>query len=459
MSATPAQTDSFLSSTINNIGDNVPIQSAASSLPNETLGVIFLICMECSARLSCDGRFIDSFDITSPPWTFTYVCRRWRAASTSYPKLWSFLALGPNPLRRKGITNLLDLLLSRSSRHLLHVRLNTAQTCKGIDLKSHTLFNSLCQSSARWSFLQISMLPSAICVLAPPPKGRLQNLNSLRTLIIDSFSHSGLIDVHIEMMIALFTFAQKSSSLRTVELGRNIQARTMPLPWSQLTEYIDIASANSLEDQLDNLARMPFLERAQISAPPGTIKRRSNPLRLEHLRSLAIHGQNEFLPNLVLPSLENLQLSRQLIGDSGISTFLHHSQCPLTSIQLAIPSTALKEKDIIDFLTAIPTLRSLNLPLFGSKQHLSLLAPDSLFFQRYRRTSSLLPLLDQVRIEWCINKTDRGWDDQENARKLKDAQAKFDVIVRTLEERETVVDVWEGSGSMPPLIRTSWSRS
>ena len=438
--------------TNHNNNDTTP----ATRLPNETLGYIFLLCLDFTDRWGCpkDRKYLDSTDIRLFPWIFSYVCRRWRDACISYPKLWTFVALASQQFQRKGVDKLLDTQLKRSSQHALHVRINLENTWKGKDLKPpHPILPLLEQSGPRWAFLQIDALPSALSVLSKALT-RGQRPEALQTLIVNTFDRIGVTDIRTELMIPEFSLGENAPLLRSVSLGRYMQSLLVPLPWAQLTEYVDRTAANTAAQQLQNLERMTSLERAMISVPNGHLPTPAHPVHLHNLKSLAIYGQSEILASLATPSLVHLQLDRTWNGDL-LPEFFQRSQCSLEAIRFTFPPR-FTDTDCMDLLSSMPDLTMWAVASFGGKSQLDIFSDR--FFEKYLR-GKLMPKLKRIRLEWCVNKTEKTWDEFQNRELREKAEKRFEEINNRLKQREGVlVEVFKGQGDMPPCIHPSWMR-
>ena len=428
----------------------------ATRLPHETLGYIFLLCLDFTNRWACpkDRKYLDSTDIRQFPWIFSYVCRRWRDACIGYPKLWTFVALGSQQFRREVVHKLLDTQLTRSSQHALHVRINLENTWKGKDLKPpHPILPLLVQSGPRWAFLQIDALPSVLSVLSKALT-RNQRPEALQTLIVNTFDRIGVTDIRTELMIPEFSLGERATLLRSVSLGRYMQSLLVPLPWAQLTEYIDRTAANTAAQQLQNLERMTSLERAIISVPNGHLPTLTQPVQLHNLKSLAIYGQSEILASLATPSLRHLQLDYTWSGDLLLK-FFQCSRCSLEAIRFTFPPR-FTDTNCVDLLSAMPDLSVWAVASLGGKQQLDIFSDR--FFERYLQ-GKLMAKLKVIRLEWCVNKTEKTWDEFQNRELRETAKRRFEDIKNMLKQREGVsVEVFEGQGDMPPCIHASWMR-
>ncbi|KIY67525.1 hypothetical protein CYLTODRAFT_443993 [Cylindrobasidium torrendii FP15055 ss-10] len=121
-----------------------------NTLPAEILTEIFrLASLRHRGGNGLDGHWIDICRPIRPknaPWSFSRVCRQWRAVAIGSPLLWASLNIDGIPRKASGEQSLLELALRRASPTALRMRINlftiswrfTIVVCSHID-KARTL--------------------------------------------------------------------------------------------------------------------------------------------------------------------------------------------------------------------------------------------------------------------------------------------------------------------------------
>ncbi|KAJ7616009.1 hypothetical protein FB45DRAFT_935110 [Roridomyces roridus] len=138
-------------------------------LPPELLAEIFHLC---DPELS--DRNVDlyrAYPMHEFPWVLTHVCRLWRVAALSTPRLWRSLKVDLS-VSRTGLLRMVSLFLERSSPCPIKLELSAARM-----ILNALIFERLTATSERWEHLKI-VGPIAILKALDPVQGQLPWLRS-----------------------------------------------------------------------------------------------------------------------------------------------------------------------------------------------------------------------------------------------------------------------------------------
>ncbi|KAF7295636.1 hypothetical protein MIND_01103800 [Mycena indigotica] len=128
---------------------NPAIQSRWAQIPQDVLGEIFFETIPYPE----EERFASAQNLYEDPTTpamlslgISHVCRQWRQAAISFPKLWSFLDVVQVECETKEsrVVKLMDTYLQRSGSYQLTIVLGYNHSTR------HTLLKRLLQASKRW---------------------------------------------------------------------------------------------------------------------------------------------------------------------------------------------------------------------------------------------------------------------------------------------------------------------
>ncbi|KAJ7369026.1 hypothetical protein DFH08DRAFT_832988, partial [Mycena albidolilacea] len=276
------------------------VLSAVRRVPPELIGDIFALTLS-------DNDDAAGATANKPPWYLGHICRSWRHAALSYPRLWSYIAV-PSFLAFKDSPLLsgIQAQLFRSASGPLDIRWLSVQSDVNSDLLDLVL-----PHSNRWPY-------SSVINCLSPVNGRLDQLEQLKAL----FSNSPRIAIQ----------------------------------WGQITHY---KGTYTRERQSDILRTAPNLLECVLGFSGTDFDQPSHIsiITVPHLRCLCLMEPN-FLSNLTTPLLEDLGVSYVYSAARVLPPFLHRSSCALKRLSLLCCTI---DSAVISVLQELPSLRYLRL--------------------------------------------------------------------------------------------------
>ncbi|PBK85290.1 hypothetical protein ARMGADRAFT_1017986 [Armillaria gallica] len=362
----------------------VPYFSAPISLlPVEIIAEILQIATRDLSRKSIR----DSLDIKrSAPWTFSRVCRVWRAIVASTPMLWTRIDIlgdeGSNHFPKAKLRPLRKH-LHRSSPHLLDIMMDLSD----LDNLARPL-KPLIRHTHRWSIVELTITPfrfqtmATLVGAADFPELKRLDIDVRDAIVIPTPPSTDRRREVITQPIEVFRNAHK---LEEVSL-QGINLSQILLPLRQLKRFIgSIQNATELRDLFRDA---PDLHQATLQISPSQSWLDDAHLQtLSHtkLRWLSIQTYIECLKHLHLPALQHLQ-TESLYGPDYYTLdtvdFLSNSQCQLRTLFLP----ALPIGHVVAILKTCPsTLTALSLHVRAKDA--------SRFYRKLRYKGSASPCL------------------------------------------------------------------
>ncbi|SJL13160.1 uncharacterized protein ARMOST_16599 [Armillaria ostoyae] len=317
----------------------VPYFSApVSLLPVEIIAEILQIATRDLSRKSIR----DTLDTKrSAPWTFSRVCRVWRAIVASTPMLWTRIDIlgdeGSNYFPKAKLRPLRKY-LHRSSQNLLDIMMELSD----IDNLARPL-KPLIRHTHRWSIVELTITPHRFQTMASlVGAADFPELKRLDIDVRDAFviPTPPYMDRRREVITQPIEVFRNAHNLEEVSL-QGINLSQILLPLRQLKRFSgEIQDTTELRDLFRDA---PDLHQATLKI---TFQRWSDAAHLQtlshaKLRWLSIHTDLECLKHLYLPVLQHLQTGNffpyftyDLYSILDTVDFLSNSQCPLRTLFL-----------------------------------------------------------------------------------------------------------------------------
>lgn len=390
-------------------------------LPDEILHEIFLEALPYPSPFEYSlifGRrsyfFGHSLNTERAPWTFTHVCRRWRAAATNFPPLWMdvgvvlpFLHSGETATFWFQMKYLLGLQLQYSGNRPLWVSLTVPQALRDTSLdhrRTRRLMKLLFSSSPRWQAFSYPMNYETWRIIM----STYGPFVTLPTPLLHTLSFGNMGD-RCGSSKLFFPPFQPMSSLKSIIgcyhiLQRDSGDWDMILP--QITKFrtVNYPRHSGDVDPLITLKKLPNLEDCRLHCP--TVAR---PTKINHLVFLRLHTLSlrpipstnvngrivpcSLLKYLVLPSLRSLTIGGKV--SSRIVVDLRDrsgSQFNLTSITVDGDSNRNLES-CIELFKHFPSITLVKFTLSRT--------PVILWFFEKLAASRMLPSLALVQLD-CL---------------------------------------------------------
>ncbi|KAJ6502008.1 hypothetical protein C8R45DRAFT_1091919 [Mycena sanguinolenta] len=300
----------------------------------DILGEIFL---ECIPPLGNSDDLPAYF-----PYTLSHVCRHWRAAALSFPKLWSFLDVEQTDENEEGNCAVIEAYLERSGNHPLTFRLAYAYET----INSQTFLECLDRHAARWQNV----------FLEGP------NYSALKHLALGKPSDYPLLRSFVCTYCDFNSDAVHDSTLFN------------PIPWAQLERYheyevswSEAARQCEILTQLTNVVDLRVTLSGEYEFEDDDEDEES-PFKMPRLRfaSLAIDkdaegvDMKELLKWFELPCIQGLNLK---LMDGDVLIPVPHQLKHLKILRLCGSSCAISNPDLLALLTEIETLTDLAVDL------------------------------------------------------------------------------------------------
>jgi hypothetical protein len=305
-------------------------------IPSEVLGEIFYFTL----RGPISNKYGDK---SLFPWHLGLVCKTWRHAFVTYPKLWASITLDVEfHVKRDVLENFYNcflLCLQRSGNHPLNLFLNVGSDKCYEDRRPvwTSIWKAFLSCSHRWKYVVINGLDGSEFRDLTLCNGRLPLLQrlSMWTTTTDSQDCDVFLQAPCLTQVTFF-FMYKIVSHRWL------------VPWSQLTTFtliLDGISNNALHALLENLQGIQELrlyyrcgQSPDLSFPPTCLK---------HLRVLDVDSYHHIFPVISAPSLLELRLETlseawhvyldqpERFNFKVVEAFVELSACHLRNLVLA----------------------------------------------------------------------------------------------------------------------------
>lgn len=390
----------------------MPVQSSIQSVPPEVLARIFVFCAPATSRSHPreGGRLRCVSDIKQTPWTFGYVCSRWRTISLSATELWTHIYVDISTLVQKGeesAKSLLETYLSRSGSRLLSVHITFDEEMPRTIESALTI---LLSSSVRWRRLSI-LLPESALHFFHSITHNFPNLQQFDLQLLDDMEEN-------EITAEEFgSFLDNAPQLQTVSIGDGFNDYLplfvqMPiLPWSQLLDFEIYENADPFNSARYILEACPQVQHMHL--PTGSSYECAGaPVVHRHLRSLSLKcraGQIlppdlfDLLDLLTLPALEVLTLESNGFGSdlnfdntehpSALESLITRSSC--LRLRLRVESAFISDvTSFLLFLEMTPSLQSLEFR--PSTPYTMASHPDGFIIDDFVDRMRYIPQADQL---------------------------------------------------------------
>lgn len=301
-----------------------------AKLPNETLCEIFqLLCDEPIAlHILQNTSHFNRF-----PWAVGLVCRRWRAAFLSHPRLWTSLHLQDGTFNDKYIAEMnrrTAVYVERSRQLPLSVVIRACHMKSNDVPQTQSTWRILLSLSHRWRTVELIVGTSSLTDDLRECKGRMPILQSLK------------ISLYFDLEVALDAF-DSAPCLVQVKLMRWQRVDVGVLPLNQLKRFTIILEWNNLYQtrrlhsllpvlrNVEELQFLLFISDAPILEYPSVY--------LGHLRFLQI-SHPSMLSWIKAPSLEHLHVedrsyyTKKDLYREKLLHFVQHSSCHIRQLTL-----------------------------------------------------------------------------------------------------------------------------
>ncbi|KAK7030533.1 F-box domain-containing protein [Favolaschia claudopus] len=313
---------------------NSAILSPLRRMPPEVLGEIFY----WASPMPQDIPMRRKFSLSDSPWSFTHVCRRWRAISIGRPSLWSLVAISyhddVNPASSYPFP-MVETQIERSQAQQLKIHFYGCES--GTAEPQVKIFGYLAKYASRWEELSLG-LTSALLPFQSGLQGCIPNLRRLWVEWIHSASQ-----VSAERVEGF----DVAPSL--VDAGVFNEHRFIPLslPTHQLTRYELDGPWDSHRNML-KLATNLVEARIFVAFDDTLWQNSDEKISVPSLKRLYV-SHAEVLQFLTFPCLEELAVQVQEHEITFFSTHIHtslsRSSCPLRALCIAgypIPAETLR---------------------------------------------------------------------------------------------------------------------
>ncbi|KAK0201972.1 hypothetical protein DFS33DRAFT_1386260 [Desarmillaria ectypa] len=313
---------------VNYIAQHKALLTPISRLPVDILSTIFIL-LASTARNTV-------FDLKSPPWVLTHVCRRWRNLARSTPELWSYVTVKDQQI---GLADPYDLLLESMAEEYfrlsegapLYIELGSGRNDEYSDnVLTDAALDFLPTHSARWKTFKARLSLYEIAHLTIP----LPILES-----IDLVSSSEFDDEYPEK-VRMFRDAPRLVKASLSELP---PTTVVHLPKTLISISFKDMPMNQITSHLRGVTHS--LVSCEIRELDGPAPSKFLSLRLSRLQSLRISFADDFslgamkqharrfIGCLTLPALTELHVNGSVTLDAQIFTdLIRRSRCSIRSL-------------------------------------------------------------------------------------------------------------------------------
>lgn len=283
------------------------------------------------------------------PLTISAVCRDWRQAAFSEPRLWNSIYLVAVPYKAKIQAELLRDWLSRSGSLPLTIEID----CSGQDglqwsadtsTEATTLLLAIFPYSTRCTTFRTRLPPS--CLLLPPSQCNVPDpefINLTRLSVVPQMVQDEEDDEEM-YVVPLF---QHARNLQHVEISE-INFEQLTIPWTKVvkvkTNFVELNDCLRILCAAPNVDYCAFEGILNSGGPETPI---TEPIFLPRLNLLHLDfgevnsSGDRITPSITAPDLKILEYVTQH-GDSfpaqNFVSFIERSQCNLTDLHIANPS-------------------------------------------------------------------------------------------------------------------------
>ncbi|KLO10797.1 hypothetical protein SCHPADRAFT_503397 [Schizopora paradoxa] len=292
----------------------------AHNLSEDLLYAIFLYALPSEFNLTTIGPSNEPWMV--PPFTFSLVCRSWRAVVLSHPMLWSKISVKGRiewvkEDRNPGIRQILEKWLIHSSSAPLRIHLNVDRDDSAY--VSNHILPLFVQEIHRWSFVDISVISGEYYFARNQATYSLQCPTSLRFLSLEIFG-----DLFPSIRIDL-SHHDGASNLEHLSLGVGESIRlpdhrdNLRFPRLRSFNYKFTTEGKDLEDLRCILSTCSSLEDLELGITRRSISSTAfirGSIHLPNLTSLSLAISNQFALRYILdilncPSLRELSICIQ----------------------------------------------------------------------------------------------------------------------------------------------------
>ncbi|KAG7445792.1 uncharacterized protein BT62DRAFT_180375 [Guyanagaster necrorhizus] len=313
---------------VNYIEQHKALLTPICRLPVDILTTVFILLASTTRNTV--------FDLESPPWVLTHVCRRWRNLARSTPVLWSYVTVKDQEIGSADPCNLSLGAMAEEYFRLskdapLHIELGSGRNDEYADtVLTDAALELLPTHSGRWKTFKARLWLSDIAHLSVA----LPILES-----IDLVSSAEFDDGYTEK-VRTFRDAPKLIKASLSELP---PTTVVQLPKTLTRLSFKDMPMNQITSHLRGVAHS--LISCEIRELDGPAPSKILSLQLSHLQSLRISFVDDFslgamkqharrfIGSLTLPALTELHVSGSVVLDVQIFTdLIHRSRCSIRSL-------------------------------------------------------------------------------------------------------------------------------
>ncbi|KAF9005073.1 hypothetical protein BDQ17DRAFT_1541078 [Cyathus striatus] len=353
---------SLLDEIINNLsGERSRLKTRLNSLmpvvarlPLEVLSEV--LAAACQTVDNGDGGSASEPHIT--PLFLGSVCKAWRSAAWSIPRIWTNCSLRLSTRRYHTQLSLLKEWLARAGSCLLTIKISARyRDQQKWALKPPVdLLRFVASYSRQWSSIDILISDSFLEHLSDA-QGKMPMLTALRVRRIPLAAMAPVGDITI--------FSDSPQLMDVTYIAATTPPTTLMLPWHQITKY-------HLEKTTVPLARQVFqmatnLVFCKLRVVHGIFNTDDvAPFNMQSLEHLDVWGAaSALLDAATLPSLQTLVCASLGSSFVSIASLLTRSHCQLQTLKLT--GRNLVEPEIVTCLLQIPSLTALEVRDDGPK--------------------------------------------------------------------------------------------
>lgn len=326
--------------------------SPVKELPNEILAKIFV-------QYTQDTDPIYKGAMPAPPWFLGQICSRWRRVALTTSEIWKDFSICVRGFASaERISSSVD-----ETKELFH-RAGQSPISLSIDSTSASIAHLVplfTQNATRLNHLTLGV-NGIFQPLVELPGG---SLATLRTLVLYLTTNHGAALNKVTLFESSPRLYRVSIYLGSESANRNLDPRSLRLPWSQLTHlHISEFVLLRFHQTCEFLRQCTALISFSLAIPPDDGDIGHVPmLELSNLETLAITNNNidhhkQFIGHLVVPSLKRFNFLSGIRSSAGLVGLIKRSGCKVEAFktQYDMPSDIL-----LAILDNMPSLRRLSI--------------------------------------------------------------------------------------------------
>ncbi|KAL0573539.1 hypothetical protein V5O48_008425 [Marasmius crinis-equi] len=365
--------------------DRIPVELACSIFRLAVLQDVENESVITVAEVSEGRQWPGIFDYEKGPWAISRVCRKWRTICMSFPSLWCRFILSADRIQpgRHGEQELRTW-LSFSGTSSLSFLIKTDGICN--NPHNLELFRILADHSDRWEAIEVINATAEFWTMMHrhDVKSRLQALRHVT--ILSEGSSRGYVSDDEPYSSDCYNVFMKAPRFHSLTNRDYFPVSHLEMPWSQLTAF-DGSERTHYSDLFEVLHRSPNLvtSRVEVASYAAysldiSVRNLFSQISLNRLRILRIHltssiyatavwkDVHTLIGHLDMPSLETLSIRCDYPSVcppyTELAAVLRSSGCKLRDLELS--STSARPSDIIDLLSATPSLQRLSMTIDAS---------------------------------------------------------------------------------------------